>query len=137
MSKIRISRSSEWNNKAREIGIYIDGEKVGTINDGETQEYEIENGKHEIIGKIDWCRSQKIELNITENETKTLKLTGFRFGSWILPIILGLLATYFLISSIFDIKLIHMVWIPVIVLIYPTYYITIGRNKYLIMSELK
>ena len=31
MTKIRIKRNSEWNNKARAIGIYIDGKKVGTM----------------------------------------------------------------------------------------------------------
>ena len=29
MTKIRIERNSEWNNKARAIEIYINGEKVG------------------------------------------------------------------------------------------------------------
>ena len=135
MTKIIIERSSEWNNKARAIGIYIDGEKIGTIDDGETIEYDVENGKSEIFAKIDWCSSPKIELNINENETKTLKLTGFRYGSWILPIILGLLATYYLLTLIFDIKLIHMVWVPVIVLLYPTYFITFGKNRYLIITE--
>ena len=51
MTKIRIERNSEWNNKAREIRIYIDGKKVGTIDNGKTQEYEIESGKHEIYAK--------------------------------------------------------------------------------------
>ncbi len=54
MTKIKIERNSEWNNKGREIGIYIDGEKVKTINEGETQDYAIENGKHEFYAKIDW-----------------------------------------------------------------------------------
>ena len=135
MTKIRIERNSEWNNKARKIGIYIDGEKVGTINDGETQEYEVENGKHEIFAKIDWCRSPKIELNITEDETKAVKLTGFRYSSWISPIMLGLLATYYLLTLIFDIKLIHIVWVPMIVLIYPMYFITFGKNRYLIVTK--
>ncbi len=99
MTKIIIKRNSEWNNKVREIGIYVDGEKVGTINDGETQEYEIESGKHEVFAKIDWCRSQKIELNTSENETVTLKLTGFKYGAWILPIMFGFMATYYLLTS--------------------------------------
>jgi len=135
MTKIRVERNSEWNNKARKIGIYIDGEKAGTINNGETKEYEVENGKHEIFAKIDWCRSSKIELNINENEIKTFKLTGFKYGSRILPIMLGLLATYYLITLISDIKLIHIVWIPVIVILYPTYFITLGKNRYLILTK--
>ena len=135
MARIIIERSSEWNNRVRKIGIYIDGEKVGTINNGEKKEYEVEFGKHEVYAKIDWCYSQKIELNINENETTELKLTGFKYGSSILPIMLGFLATYYLLTLIFDIKLIHIVWVPVIVLLYPTYFITFGKNRYLILTE--
>ena len=135
MTKIIIKRSSEWNNKVRKIGIYVNREKVGTINNGETQEYEIESGKHEVFAKIDWCRSQKIELNTSENETVTLKLTGFKYGAWILPIMFGFMATYYLMAYLFDIKLIHIVLIPVIVILYPTYFITFGKNHYLILNE--
>jgi hypothetical protein len=135
MTKIRIERNSEWNNKAREIGIYIDNEKVGTIDDGEIKEYEVVSGKHQIYAKIDWCRSQKLELNTNGNGTITLKLTGFKYGSWILPIMLGFSAIYYLLTYVFDIKLLHIVWIPVIVLLYPTYLITFGKNRYLILTE--
>ncbi len=137
MTKIIIERNSEWNNKAREIGIYIDGEKVGIIDDGGTQEYEVEYGKHEVYTKIDWCRSQKIEVNTAENDITTLKLTGFKYGARILPIMLGFLATYYLLTYIFEIQLIHIVWIPVIVILYPTYFITFGRNRYLILTKKK
>lgn len=44
MSKIRIKRSSEWNNRIRTIGIYINEKKVGIINNGETKEFEVNKG---------------------------------------------------------------------------------------------
>lgn len=135
MSKLIIERNSEWNNKARAIGIYIDGEKVGTINDGETQEYEIEFGKHEIYAKIDWCRSPKIELNITENETKTLNLSGFKYGTWILPTILVIMLIYYVGNYALNIDLNFLIWIIVIGFLYPIYFITFGKNRYLILTE--
>ncbi|PIB25538.1 hypothetical protein [Maribacter sp. 4G9] len=135
MRKIRVERNSEWNNKARAIGIYIDGEKVGTINDGETQEYEVENGKHEIFAKIDWCRSPKIELNIAENETKTIKLSGFKYSKWILPALLGIMLFYYLGKYALNIDLNFLIWILAIGFLYPIYYITFGKNRYLILTE--
>jgi len=137
MRKIRVERNSEWNNKARAIGIYIDGEKVGTINDGETQEYEVENGKHEIFAKIDWCRSPKIELNISENETKTIKLSGFKYSKWILPALLGIMLFYYLGKYALNIDLNFLIWIMAIGFLYPIYYITFGKNRYLILTEKK
>ena len=135
MRKIRVERNSEWNNKARAIGIYIDGEKVGTINDGETQEYEVENLKHEIFAKIDWCRSPKIELNIAENETKTIKLSGFKYSKWILPALLGIMLFYYLGKYALNIDLNFLIWIIAIGFLYPIYYITFGKNRYLILTE--
>jgi hypothetical protein len=137
MAKIRIERNSEWNNKARAIGIYIDGEKVGTINDGEAQEYEVKNGEHEIYAKIDWCRSPKIALNINENETKTFKLGGFKYGTWILPIILGVVLFYYLGTYVLKVDLHFLIWIIVIGFLYPLYFITFGKNSYLILTPNK
>ncbi|MFC7445284.1 hypothetical protein C7H62_0513 [Mesoflavibacter sp. HG96] len=135
MTKIRIERNSEWNNKARAIEIYINGEKVGTINDGETQEYEVENGEHEIFAKIDWCRSPKIKLNLTENETKTLKLSGFKYGKWILPTLLGIMLLYYLGKYALNTDLNFLIWIVVIGFLYPFYFLTFGKNRYLILTE--
>jgi len=135
MTKIIIERNSEWNNKVREIGIYIDGEKVGTIDDGKTQEYEVESGKHEIYAKIDWCRSQKIELNTVENDLTTLKLTGFKYGTWILPIILGIMLIYFIGKYALNINLNFLIGLGVIGFLCPIYFITFGKNRYLILTD--
>ncbi|MGJ8761263.1 MAG: hypothetical protein ACSHXA_12010 [Polaribacter sp.] len=135
MTKIRIKRNSEWNNKARAIGIYIDGKKVGTINDGEAQEYEIDNGNHEIFAKIDWCRSPKMVLNINENEIITLILSGFKFGKFILPVILGIMLMYYLIKYALNFDFPFLIWFIAIGFIYPMYYITFGKNRYLILKE--
>ena len=135
MTKIRIERNSEWNNKAREIGIYIDEQKVGTIKDGETQEYKVENGKHEILAKIDWCQSQKIELNITENETSTLQLSGFKYGTWILPIVSGMMLIYYFAKYALNFEVNFLIWIIAIGFLYPMYFITFGKNRYLRLTK--
>ena len=135
MTKIRIERNSEWNNKARAFGIYIDGERVGTINDGETKEYEIGNGNHEIFAKIDWCRSPKIDLSVTENEIKTIKLSGFKYGGLILPTLLGIMFIYFIGKYALNVDLNFLIWIMAIGFIYPIYFITFGKNRYLLLTE--
>ena len=137
MTKIIIERQSEWNNKARKIDIYIDNKKVGIINDGDTQEYPIKPGTHEVFAKIDWCRSQKIEININQDHTKSLTLSGFKFGTWIMPIILGLMLLYYLLTYAFNINAPFLIGLPAIAFLYPLYYITLGKNKYLTLTEKK
>ncbi|WP_281847631.1 hypothetical protein [Olleya namhaensis] len=137
MTKISIQRHSEWNNKAREIGIYIDNKKVGVINDGDTQEYPTESGTHEVFAKIDWCRSQKIEINLNQDETKMLTLSGFKYGTWIMPILLGLLLLYYILTYVLNINAPFLMGLPAIAFLYPMYYITLGKNRYLTLTENK
>ncbi len=135
MAKIKIERISEWNNKAREIGIYIDGKKVGNIDDGKTQEYNIEPGKHEIFAKTSWCYSQKVKLETDEATITSLTLTGYKYGAWVLPIILGALLTYSLGKYALNINLTILIKLGAIGFLYPMYFITFGKNRYLNLTE--
>ncbi|KFF13590.1 hypothetical protein N6B72_14400 [Chryseobacterium soli] len=76
MAKIIINRSSEYSNKLRSIGIYLDDKKIGDIADGESKEFEIEEGEHRLRAKIDWCRSNPINLKINSDETLRFNLSG-------------------------------------------------------------
>ena len=61
MSKLIIKRVSEWKNKMRDIRIYLDGNKIGTIRNGEIKGFEIEPGQHSLKAKIDRCGSKTIK----------------------------------------------------------------------------
>ena len=122
MAKLIIKRSSEWNNMMRNFGIYVDGEKIGTVENGETTEYDLVPGKHKLISKIDWCSSRVIEFEIKEKETKTMILSGFKYGGLILPILSIILLIYVIAKTEFNIEL-EYIWIfGVIFFCYPLYY---------------
>ena len=135
MTKLIITRTSEWNNKARKFGLYLNDKKIGTIEDGEKKEFEIEPGIYKINGKIDWCKSPKIEFDITENESKEIEISGFKYGNIIMPIGLGIVLFFFLIKLIFKIESNFLIILGGIGFLYPLYYITIGKNKYLSIRE--
>lgn len=67
MATIKLQRTSEYINRMRDYHILIDGQKVGTIANGETKEFETTNGQHSLIAKIDWCSSPEINLNIDQS----------------------------------------------------------------------
>jgi len=75
MARIIINRSSEYSNKFRSIEIYLNGNKIGEIKDGESKEYEIEPGDHILKAKIDWCNSNLINFKVND-ETKRFNLNG-------------------------------------------------------------
>ena len=135
MPKVIIERTSEYRNKARKIGIYINGEKAATISDGESQAFDVEPGKHLIFAKMDWCGSKKNEIIISENETKTLVLSGYKYGGFMTKFVLGILLFYYLFKYAFDLQFDFLIVFVLFGFLYQMYFITFGKNRYLILTE--
>ncbi|WP_026809509.1 hypothetical protein [Arenibacter latericius] len=135
MAKIIIERKSEWNNKARDFEIYLDGEKVGSIRDGNTLEIEVEPGRHQLIAKIDWCRSNVLEIELNENTSKVIALSGFKYGAIIMPVLLGIILAYLISKYAFNVELNFLLILTSIGFLYPLYFITFGKNNYLVINE--
>ncbi len=136
MTKLIITRTSEWNNMARDYGIYLDSKKIGTIANGETKEFDLDSATHKINGKIDWCKSSTIEFKIPENESKEMQIGGFKYGNIIMPIGLGITLFFFLIKFLFKIESNFLILLGGVGFLYPLYYMTFGKNKYLRLTEL-
>jgi len=79
---IKINRQSGYADKIRKYKVIVDNDYIGTINAGETKDFEVTSGKHTIYLKIDWCRSNKLDFNVSENEVLEFdcgcSLTGWR-----------------------------------------------------------
>lgn len=104
MPIIKIQRPNEILNRFRNYHIYIDGQKIEEIANGETKDFQITEGKHSVIAKIDWCSSSEINIDIAETQTKIFKVSGFKNANWILYIgfiliILGSVLNRFLESE--------------------------------------
>jgi hypothetical protein len=135
MATIKIQRTSELNNRLRDYRIYIDGEKIGTIADGETKNFIISSGQHSIIAKIDWCSSPEISFNIIDTDTKTFNVGGVKGGNKIVLITIGLIALYFILKVLLQNSYTIFFLLPVPFVL--GYYITVGRKRYLILTEIE
>lgn len=129
MAKLNIQRTNEYNNRMREYQIYIDNVFVGSIGNGSTKVFEIADGKHTIEAKIDWCGSPKVIVEINDDETKYLKVGGFKYGKWLMPITMILVIIHFPLTHFLDFDYMLIFALPTFFLL--LYYITIGRKKYL------
>lgn len=109
--------------------IFIDGKEVDKIKGRETKEYVVEDGVHEVFAKAAWCGSQKLKQNITNDETATLKLSGFQHENLLKAIIFGLMAIFMFTRQVV------FLFIAMIIFIYPLYFITFGKDKYLVLVE--
>ncbi|QVK19514.1 hypothetical protein KHQ81_00775 [Mycoplasmatota bacterium] len=68
MTKIKIVRKIEYVDKLRKYKVILDDSYIGDINSGEIKNFEVIPGRHTIYLKIDWCRSNKIDFYVSENE---------------------------------------------------------------------
>jgi len=135
MSKLIINRRSEFANRAREIGLYLNGEKIGTIENGEIKEFELKPGEYNLKAKIDWCGSQKHNFTIEENKLKKIELTGFPKNKWTLPILILIQLILLSLSYMIEINQYIMMIFSFGLLFYIFYPITFGRNNYLKLYE--
>lgn len=82
MPKIVVHRETEWANKARKVAIFLNGKKLGTIEDRQVIAFEVPEGEQELVAKIDWCRSNKLMLHLQPDELEHVKIEGFVFSSY-------------------------------------------------------
>jgi len=136
MATIIIKRTSEYANYFRDCQIFIDGNKIGNISNGQTKEFKTTSGQHTVQAKIDWGTSQKILLTLNDDDNKELTLSGFKYSKQIMYIgLIITIITYILIYAL-HIDMLYGILLlsPVFFIIF--YYATIGRKKYLTLMEL-
>jgi len=69
-----ISRSSGYvRDRIRSYRVILDNGQIGLIGSGETHDFTIEAGSHDLNLKIDWTHSQKIQFDIEEGELVQFK----------------------------------------------------------------
>ncbi|HRP31804.1 MAG TPA: hypothetical protein PKV73_07930 [Agriterribacter sp.] len=133
MATLVVKRTSEYNNRLRDYQLFLDGKKIGTISNGEKKEFEIATGQHNVVARIDWCSSPEILVNLDDTEKKKLVVGGFKNGHWIMPIAGGIIGIGIFLNFAFSFRYGLLLAIPYFLTI--LYYITIGRKKYLTLTE--
>ncbi len=133
MATIIIKRTSEFNNRFRNYQLFVDDKKIGTIENGQTKEFETTPGQHTLVAKIDWCSSPETSLTLNETDKKELTVGGFKNGNWIMPIAMGTVSLHFILKAAFNFNYAIFLVIPAFFLL--VYYLTVGRKKYLALTE--
>lgn len=53
----------------RSYKVVLDGEVVGGLRSGESGAFDVAPGRHELFLKIDWGRSEKVNVNLAAGQT--------------------------------------------------------------------
>ncbi|WP_277674445.1 hypothetical protein [Piscibacillus halophilus] len=78
---IKIIRETSWTDRFREYKVILNETEIGFISAGETFEYPLNQGRHTLYLKVDWCRSEKIDFEVRDNEILEFQcgaLNGFK-----------------------------------------------------------
>lgn len=102
MPKITLRSTKGWNNRNRNLGIYLDGQKIGMIQSGHTKEFEIEPGEHELKAKSGLIRTKKTSMSLDKDENKNIELSGFKFWKWLASSILLIGVLFVIIGPYFN-----------------------------------
>lgn len=132
MARIVIVRSNEYMNRFRGFSLYLNGQKLGDIFNDEKEEFEIPEGDHELVAKIDWCSSPVINFSISDNDVQTFNVGDFKHNKIILPMIPSLVFLHLVINAFFHIQLSIFFILPLFLLL--VFYISIGRKQYLTLE---
>ena len=133
MAIIKIQRTNDYMNLMRDYRLLIDGQKIGSIGNAQTKEFEIPAGRHSLIAKIDWCSSQELSFEIDKDDSNTLLVSGFIISKWIMPLILGIIAFSFIVTLITHFYFTLFIILPAFLLL--LYFLTFGRKNYLSLKE--
>ena len=139
-TKIILTRKKSMLNRLRGFTVLIDGQKVGSIKNGATEEFPVSYGTHKIECKINWAGSTEYEVNVREGESSYLQVrSGLKFF-WILYImILAVLGTqvYFIVNKKpFPPQFETIRWVALLLFFaYFIYYLTLGRKQYLVIEK--
>jgi len=82
-ARLTITRAEVHSGALRNLNIFMDGEKIGSVGILKTVEFEVTPGDHEIYVKMDWTESPKERFTIGSGETLDLGVKAKGFGGCI------------------------------------------------------
>ncbi len=133
MARIVIVRSNEYLNRFRGFGLYLNGQKLGDVFNDEKEEFEIPDGDHQLVAKINWCSSPVINFNISGNDVQTFNVGDFKHNKVILAMIPSLVFLHLVMNVFFHTQLSIFFILPLLLLL--VFYISIGRKQYLTLES--
>ena len=134
MATVRIIRNSEYMNKFRNYGVYIDGVKVGAVGNAETTDFVVSEGKHTIYTRLDFGYSPELTFEASDNAVATFNVSLPPSNKWIMLaiILLIVLRPVFQKMTGYD----HWEYVYIVVtLVYVTYILTLGRKRRLVLRQ--
>jgi len=76
MAILRISRDSGYADYVRSYCVLLDGKEIGRIANGETKNFRIAAGNHELRLKLDWAGSRTLKFAARDTDTMAFRVSS-------------------------------------------------------------
>ena len=73
---LRVVRTSQFANRWRLIKVCVDGHEVGTVRNGETTDFVVDIGEHDVHADIDSVLSETVRVRCAAGTPTTLRLSS-------------------------------------------------------------
>lgn len=94
-AKIKLIRTSNWVYRLRRFGVFVDSIKVGSIANEEEFDFIVAPGRHALVLKVSWCKSETLTLDVTAGDRIELEC-GTRLKFWMF----GALAIFVVVGNV-------------------------------------
>ena len=131
MGKIRIHRSNQWYGGVRDYKIFLDNQKIGEVGKGDTKEFTIPDGEHQLYAKIDWFETKKVSLNLEKDEEKEIVLKSSQKSKLTIPLIFVLPFLIYLT----DLKLEFLLLLIIPLILIFLYTLTYGKQSFIKVEQ--
>ena len=136
MGKLIIERSSEWNNKVLDMGLYLNKSKLENISDGETMKFNLEPGEYYLEAKLGIWSSKPFYIKMTPDTVKKIELRGLPYGEGFLIFCFSIIIA--VVLGEMNVIGLNFFWLTILPLTgFSIYYLTLGRKSYLRLIEPK
>jgi len=81
---IEVKRESAYADKLRDYQVELDGKVIGSIGDGESKTFKTTEGIHTLQLRIDWAKSNTLQLKTTEQDTVHFRCSSRLKGASVL-----------------------------------------------------
>ena len=139
-TKLIIRRPSEWQNRARVYKVLIDEVEAGNLKNNSSEEFITSAGIHRIQCRISWYSSPVFQVDLKPGQVEYILVKNGMKYYWPLFLLLmaGIGINLFYIGHedekpLWATLLQLLLILPA--LVYMLYYLTVGRNRYIVLEE--
>jgi len=136
MPVIKVFRKKSWTTRYKVVELYLDGQRIGYVSNGEAREFDVAAGQHTLKAKMGWYGSRKFDFTIYNKEAKAITVSpNIVFVAFIPLFVIGFVLLKVYLKEKLMIRYGKYDIIPGILIMIALVFSIFGRSSYLILKE--